>query len=96
VLLAVVVVALKPLVFAALLRWQGETRETAWEAGYRLGQASEFSLLVSYVAVGSALIGSEAAHVIQGATVLTLVMSTYAVIFRYPSPIAINPRLRRD
>ena len=46
--------------------------------------------------VGSALIGSEAAHVIQGATVLTLVMSTYAVIFRYPSPIAINPRLRRD
>jgi Kef-type K+ transport system membrane component KefB len=95
-LLAIVVVALKPLVFAGLLRWQGESRETAWEAGYRLGQASEFSLLVSYVAVSSALIGSEAAHVIQGATVLTLVMSTYAVIFRYPSPIAINPRLRRD
>jgi len=96
ILLAVALVLAKPLVFAALLRWQGEAPETAREAGYRLGQASEFSLLVSYVAGASALIGTEAAHVIQGATVLTLIMSTYAVIFRYPTPIAINPRLRRD
>jgi len=96
VLLALMLVAIKPVVFAGLLRWQGETKETAWEAGYRLGQASEFSLLVSYVAGTSALIGNEAAHVIQGATVLTLILSTYAVIFRYPSPIAVNPRLRRD
>jgi len=95
-LLALALVVIKPMVFAALLRWQGETRETAWEAGYRLGQASEFSLLVSYVAGASALIGIEAAHVIQGATVLTLILSTYAVIFRYPSPIAVNPDLRRD
>jgi Kef-type K+ transport system membrane component KefB len=95
-LLALAVVAIKPLVFSALLRWQGENRDTAREAGYRLGQASEFSLLVTYVAAGTALLGSEAAHVIQGATVLTLVMSTYAVIFRYPTPIAVSERLRRD
>ena len=95
-LLALALVMVKPMVFSALLRWQGEAKETAWEAGYRLGQASEFSLLVSYVAAASALIGSEAAHVIQGATVLTLILSTYAVIFRYPSPIAVSPRLRRD
>jgi Kef-type K+ transport system membrane component KefB len=96
VLLATVVVGMKPVVFSALLRWQGETSETAWEAGYRLGQASEFSLLVTYVAAGTVLLGAEAAHVIQGATVLTLVASTYAVIFRYPSPIAVSPALRRD
>ena len=30
------------------------------------------------------------------ATVMTLVVSSYFVIFRYPSPIAPNPRLRRD
>jgi Kef-type K+ transport system membrane component KefB len=94
--LALAVVLIKPMVFAGLLRWQGENKETAWEAGYRLGQASEFSLLVTYVAAGTALLGSEAAHVIQGATVLTLILSTYAVIFRYPSPIAISERLRRD
>mgnify|MGYP002064701929 CR=1 FL=1 len=38
----------------------------------------------------------EAAHVVQGATVLTLLVSSYLVIFRYPSPIAISARLRRD
>lgn len=96
VILAMVVVALKPPVFAALFRWQGETSATAWESGYRLGQASEFSLLLSYVVAGTALLGDEAAYVIQAATVLTLVMSTYAVIFRYPSPIAVSSRLRRD
>lgn len=96
ILLALAVVAVKPLVFFGLFRWQGETRDTAWEAGYRLGQASEFSLLVTYVAAGTTLLGSEAAHVIQGATVLTLVLSTYAVIFRYPTPIAVSERLRRD
>jgi Kef-type K+ transport system membrane component KefB len=95
-LLALLLVAIKPSVFALLLRWQGETGSTAWEVGYRLGQASEFSLLVSYVAVGAALLSEEAANVIQGATVITLVLSSYAVIFRYPSPIAVSARLRRD
>lgn len=95
-LLALVLVAIKPGVFAVLLRWQGETKGTAWEVGYRLGQASEFSLLVSYVAAGAALLSVEAAHVIQGATVITLILSSYAVIFRYPSPIALSARLRRD
>ena len=87
---------LKPPVFRWLLAWQGESRETSWEVGCRLGQASEFSLLVTALALGGALIGEEAAHVIQGATVLTLVASTYLVIFKYPSPIAVSERLRRD
>ena len=95
-LLALALVAIKPSVFAILLKWQGEAGATAWEVGYRLGQASEFSLLVSYVAVGAALLSKEAAHVIQGATVITLILSSYAVIFRYPSPIAISAKLRRD
>ena len=60
-----------------------------------MGQASEFSLLLTYVA-GAALLSAEAAHVIQGATVATLLISTYLVIFRYPSPIAVSERLRRN
>ena len=86
----------KPGVFRWLLAWQGESRETSWEIGCRLGQASEFSLLVTMVALSGALIGGDAAHVIQGATVLTLVASTYLVVFRYPSPIAVSDKLRRD
>ena len=95
-LLAAALILLKPGAFAALLRWRGESSANAWEVGYRLGQASEFSLLVSYVAVTAGMLGTEAAHVVQGATVLTLVISSYLVILRYPSPIAIRAELRRD
>ncbi len=94
-LLALVLVAVKPPVFLALLRWQKEGRGVSREVGFRLGQASEFSLLLVFVA-GSAVLSAEAAHVVQGATVLTLLLSTYLVIFRYPSPIAVSAALRRD
>ena len=94
-LLALVLVAAKPPVFRALLRWRREPDDVAREVGYRLGQASEFSLLLVFVA-GAALVSAEAAHVVQGATVLTLLLSTYLVIFRYPSPIAVSAALRRD
>jgi len=52
-------------------------------------------LLLSFAA-SAALLGAEAAHVIQGATVLTLLISSYIVIFRFPSPVALSADLRRD
>ena len=96
VLLAVALLVIKPVVFAWILQRQGEKKASSWEVGYRLGQASEFSLLVSYIAVTNQLLGDAAALVLQLATVLTLVASSYLVIFRYPSPIAPDPALRRD
>lgn len=93
--LAIALVACKPPVFRALLRWQKEPDGVSREVGYRLGQASEFSLLLVFVA-GAALLSAEAAHVVQGATVVTLLLSSYLVVFRYPSPIAVSERLRRD
>ena len=93
--LAIVLVACKPPVFRALLRWQKESDQVSREVGYRLGQASEFSLLLVFVA-GTVLMSAEAAHVVQGATVVTLLLSSYLVVFRYPSPIAVSERLRRD
>jgi Kef-type K+ transport system membrane component KefB len=96
VLLAALLIGIKPLVFGSLLKVQGEESDVAWEVGYRLGQASEFSLLLSYIAISNALVSAEAALVMQFSTVLTLVVSSYFVIFRYPSPIAPNPKLRRD
>ena len=96
VLLAGLLIMLKPVVFAYLLKAQGEAKPVAWEVGYRLGQASEFSLLLSYIAIANSLVGDAAAMIIQFATVLTLVASSYFVIFRYPSPIAPNAKLRRD
>ena len=93
-LLAAIVVVAKPLVFHGLLRWRKEPVGVAKEIGYRLGQCSEFSLLLAYVA--ASLVTADAAHVVQGATVLTLLVSSYLVIFRYPNPIAVSKELRRD
>ena len=94
--LGVALLAVKPVTFRLLLTWRGESVDTAREIGVRLGQASEFSILVTGVAAASALVGAEAAHAILAATVVTLVVSTYLVIFRYPSPIAVSAGLRRD
>jgi Kef-type K+ transport system membrane component KefB len=66
------------------------------EVGVRLGQMSEFSLLVVYLATSSAPMSAHASHIVQGAPVLTFVLSTYLVMFTYPSPIAVTESLRRD
>ena len=94
--LAITMVLLKPLAFRWLIAAQGDSPKVAWEVGVRLGQTSEFSLLVAYLGTGVGLLSEAASHVVQGATVLTFLLSSYIVIFRYPSPIAVSERLRRD
>ncbi|MBJ7549473.1 cation:proton antiporter [Marinomonas ostreistagni] len=87
---------IKPTVFRFLLKGLQEDRSTSWEVGFRLGQVSEFSLLIAYLAASLGLIGEEASHVIQATAILTFALSTYVVILYYPNPIAISDRLRRD
>ncbi|MBV1789156.1 cation:proton antiporter [Marinobacterium sp. D7] len=94
--LTAAVLALKPVVFRYLLQGISESADTGWEIGFRLGQISEFSLLIAYLAFAGGLIGTEASHVIQATAILSFLLSTYVVIFRYPSPIAVSDRLRRD
>jgi len=86
----------KPPVFGFLLRKSGETGLRAREVGVRIGQLSEFSLLIAVLALQQGKIGIEASYLIQLATLLTFFASTYMVIFRYPTPIAISAELRRD
>jgi len=95
-LLAALIIVIKPLVFRNLLRTSGEPEDISWEVGFRLGQISEFSLLIAYLAFSGTLIGVEASHLIQATAILTFIFNSYIVIFRYPSPIAISDRLRRD
>lgn len=95
-LLSVLVLGLKPVVYRFLLKGVSEKRELAWDLGFRLGQASEFSLLIAYVAAGSALITEQASLLIQATTIITLLASSYIVVLNYPTPIAISDRLRRD
>jgi Kef-type K+ transport system membrane component KefB len=93
---ALLSVAGKPPVFRLLLERSGETDKRATEVGARLGQLSEFSLLVSVLALEQGLIGTEASYLIQLATLLTFFASTYLVVLRYPTPIALSHDLRRN
>lgn len=87
---------LKPLVFGVLLQFMGEKRGLGFEVGSRLGQLSEFSLLIAVLALEQRVLSQSAAYLIQGATLLTLMISTYGVVLRYPTPVAVSDRLRRD
>lgn len=95
-LLTGLVVAVKPLVFRVLLGRLSETPQLAWDVGFRLGQISEFSLLIAFLSVSLGLIGRNAAHLIEATAILSFVVSSYIVVFNYPNPIAVSEHLRRD
>lgn len=95
-ILAALMLIIKPILFKVLLKRTGESSAVSWEVGFRLGQASEFSLLVAYLAVEVSLIGENMSNLIQAATILTFVVSSYYVVWRYPTPIATSDRMRRD
>ncbi len=100
IVLAIVIMIVKPIVFKILLIRSGEAKHVAAEVGVRLGQVSEFSLLITYLAAstlnGFALIGETASYLIQATTIITFIMSSYLVVLRYPTPIAVTDKLRRD
>ena len=96
VVLALAMLTIKPLVFKTLLGWEGEQPRLGREIGVRLGQVSEFSLLIALLAVSGGVIGAQASFLIQATTLLTFICSSYLIMFRYPTPIAVSESLRRD
>lgn len=95
-LLAGALMLLKPPVFRWLLLRTGESQKRSHEVGYRLGQMSEFSLLLAVLAFEQGVIGIEASYLIQLSTLLTFLVSSYLVVMRFPTPIAVSDDLRRD
>lgn len=96
VILALAMITLKPLVFSLLLRREKENTRLAGEIGVRLGQISEFSLLVAVVAVGAGVITERASLLVQTSAILTFIFSSYWIVANYPTPIATSAELRRD
>lgn len=96
VLLGAAMLVIKPVVFRFALQRVSETKKLSWETGFRLGQMSEFSLLIVFVAAQSALIDLTTVYFVQLATLVTFIGSSYSVVLRYPTPIAVSDRLRRD
>lgn len=94
--LAALVLILKPLVFKWLLYRSGEVKKVSWEIGVRLGQMSEFSLLVIYLALETNEIPTLTAYMAEAAIILTFIVSCYWTVMRYPTPLASTEKLRRD
>jgi predicted Kef-type K+ transport protein len=66
------------------------------EVGVRLGQASEFSLLVASIALAAHVVSDKAVYLIQAATILTFIVSSYLVVMVYPTPVALTDKMRKD
>lgn len=95
-LLAILMLLLKPWLFQWLLTNSGEKKDVSKEVGLRLGQASEFSLLVASIALSTKLISEVASNLIQATTILTFIVSSYLVVLKYPTPIALSEKMRKD
>lgn len=94
--LAGFILLLKPMVFNLLLIKSGEVKAISWEIGVRLGQLSEFSLLVIYIALEKHLMTPMTGYMAQAAIIITFICSCYWTVLRYPTPLAANDKLRRD
>jgi len=95
-IIATLLMVAKPVIFNWGFKAIGEKPKHSAELGIRLGQASEFSLLVAFSALASGLIEERSSYLIQLVVVLTFVASTYWVVNRYPTPISYKSGQRRD
>ncbi len=94
--LTVVILLMKPWVFRLLLVRAGESKTRAGEIGIRLGQGSEFTLLIAVLALETGVVGGRAAHLIELTTIFSMMVSMYLIVWRYPTPIAVRDDLRRN
>lgn len=95
-ILALLILLVKPAIFYFLLNKSGEKKSVAKEVGIRLGQGSEFSLLVAAIGYGTHVISDVAANLIQATTILTFVVSSYVVVLKYPTPMSLTDKMRKD
>jgi Kef-type K+ transport system membrane component KefB len=95
-LLAAFTLMLKPMIFNWLLRQSGEVKTISWEIGVRLGQMSEFSLLLVTMAVQTHFMSTFTSYVAQAAVIITFIVSCYWTVLWYPTPLAATAKLRRD
>jgi len=95
-LLAIIFLFMKPWIFKIAFMRSGEKKAVASEIGLRLGQLSEFSLLIAILAFDLGVISDRASQLIQLTTIMTFVASSYWVVFKFPTPIGTKASLTKD
>ena len=94
--LGMAMLILKPFIFKQLIGSERYSNAQGWELGIRLGQLSEFSLLIAAYTQRSGFIGSQTAGLIEMVTLFSFMISSYVIVAYYPTPISTSQRLRRD
>jgi len=94
--IALLIIFVKPFAFNQGFQFIGEDKKFSAELGARLGQGSEFSLLVAYSALAGGWIDLHASYLIQMVVIITFVLSTYWVVYRYRTPISSTDENRMD
>lgn len=95
-MLCILLMAAKYGCFRFLFRKVGEPSEFANETGARLAQASEFSLILVLAEQRAGLLNNNGFQLVQLVTFFSLILSSYLVVARFPSPLASNPKLKQD
>lgn len=96
IVITALIVILKPFVFNKAFKMISGEIHISKELAWRLGQSSEFSLLIAYVAFEHLVIQEKTSYLIQLTVMLTFIISTYIIVNNYPTPISANKKIRRD
>ena len=86
ILIALMTIFIKPIIYKLLMPSLDGSKLNSWEFGFRLGQASEFSLLVGFLSFHMLLISQDAYLLIQSATVLSFMISSFIVNLKFTGP----------
>lgn len=89
-------VFLKPWVLGRFFMSQRETPHASRELGWRLGQLSEFSLILGYSFAQMKIISPKLLFFINIITLTSFILSILIVVKVYPTPIGLTPKTRRD
>ena len=92
----VLLLAVKPLLYRWLFIRSGEQNRFSTEIGIRLGQSSEFSLIVAVVAAEHAFISLKMSQLIQLTAIFTMIVSSYLTVAFFPSPLGAKSTLKQD
>ncbi len=95
-LLSAVLLLLKPMVYNGAFRLTKETPKFSKEMGFRLGQNSEFSLIIAVLAAESGLISAAGSQLIQLVAIVTMTISSYLLVFLFPTPLGTSKPLKID
>jgi Kef-type K+ transport system membrane component KefB len=96
VIVALAILVSRPFIYRGLLQLVGERVSFAKELGLRMGQSSEFALVICAVAVTHNKLSGPMSQLVQLSAILTMVVSSYLVVVRQQTPLGTREGLKKD